>query len=96
MAEPKSGRVCTTCDRIEGRVEEIHRLLTGGDEPENGVIIKLDRLGEESKRRKESENRREHWIRLVAAGALGSIGLSLWNLISGHSSGSPPTTGTHP
>jgi len=94
MSDPKSGRVCTTCDRIECRVEEIHRLLTGGDTPEDGVIIKLDRLSEESKRRKESESRREGWIRLIAAGALGSIGLSVWNLITGH--GSPPTGGGHP
>lgn len=83
MADPKSGRVCTTCDRIEGRVEEIYRLLTGGDEPENGVLIKLDRLREEAKRRQKEADRRDSWAKVAIGGVLASIGLSVWNFIKG-------------
>lgn len=96
MSAPKSGQVCDTCQRIESRVEEIHNLLTGGDSPENGVLIKLDRLTQESQRRKDEAARRETWVRLLAAGAVGSIGLSIWNLVTGHFGSQPPTNGIRP
>lgn len=31
-------------DRIEGKVDRALRLLDGGDEPERGLIVRMDRI----------------------------------------------------
>lgn len=59
--------------------EELTRInchLTGGNTPERGLIIQVDRLRQESKRR-------NAWFGWIATSVVGLFAATLWNLLTG-------------
>lgn len=54
-----------------GKVDHIEQLLTGGSRPEHGIIVRMDRL-------EQNEKRRNWAIRTALAGAAGSVIHAIW------------------
>lgn len=55
--------------RIEGKLDQLHVLLTGNSKPHTGVIVRLDRL--------EQRAGRSAWVSRSLVGALISAAVSL-------------------
>ena len=62
--------------RLDERSEKVEHYLTGGNNPEDGIIIKLDRLREDAKRK-------ERWIKAGIGAAVASIFSFIGILIKG-------------
>lgn len=69
--------------QIRTDVSLIRHHVTGNGDPSKGMIVRLDRL---EQRNREEDRRREKllWLyRTLAGGVLTSIGLSLFQLLTG-------------
>lgn len=59
--------------RIEAKIDRTIRLLDGGDIPERGLLIRMDRL-------EQSERRRDRWLWGVITTAIGSLAAAIGSL----------------
>lgn len=70
-------------EELSRKVDHLHRLMTGGDEPEKGIVMKLDRIIQYVEAVKKKEDRILAFAVVgVGSGATGLIGfagsLILW------------------
>lgn len=61
---------------IKTRVERMDGILTGGDNPENGLVLQVDRL-------KQAEARRNRLTYAAFTAACGALVTAVWNKLSG-------------
>jgi hypothetical protein len=72
-------------------VASLTRHITGGHEPEKGLIVRLDRveraidpkLPERVKTLEDAEKRRVWWARAAIGSAIGALVTSFWHLLRG-------------
>lgn len=71
---PNDQAVREKIEAIADDVAEIRRLLTGGHEPSNGIIVRLDRL-------EQTEKRRSWATHTALAGVIGLVIKLAWGFI---------------
>lgn len=62
-------------EELSGKVSHLHRLMTGGDDPERGVLMKLDRIIQQFEMIRKKEDR-------ILAFAVVGVGSGLTGFVS--------------
>lgn len=77
---PKGSSDSAKLEYLCDRMEEVHQIVTGGDEPGNGLIVRVDRL----------EQHKAGVMRIVW-GALSTAGVALIGMVITAVFGSKPS-----
>lgn len=68
---------------IKDKVDLLCELLTGNGDPEKGIVVRLDRAERTIEAEKQARQNRSTIAWTAMAGAVGAIGLSIWNRLTG-------------
>jgi len=65
--------------RIEKKIDRLDQLITGGDSPNSGIIVRMDRI-------EQAEKRRNAWMLAAIGASTTAIVSAAWKWIttSGH------------
>lgn len=71
--EPSNRDIMTRLEHLDQRFERIERFVTGDNDPEKGIILRLDRVEQHHENRK-------FWTQTAVGAALTSIIASAWSI----------------
>lgn len=75
--EPTNADLRAVMLDVREKVNHVHKIITGGEKPEDGLIVQVDRLKQDSERRKV-------WVGAAVATAVASGVGWLFSAITGH------------